>query len=569
MYRCTEPFRVEGPQNYARRQRGASGSSRRMVTGDEPAVAGTELGASARVTVKEVPSAAVARRRREGRAGRQGANGSGSRERGGYAARGARRQQGQHGVSGGSASGDADGEVHSGSDAWSAHEQPRRGAAAAAAGGAHGRRGNGESQEKSSQATRAGVAPRPARRSGAAAQRGGRPKPNLADLHSVLDDIESPRRQRDAEAAGGGSTRARGGRVGRASPISAGDARFDRGSDVDDARFGDMGPPPDMGEDFSGGVAALVRDADFGLGAGGDGTASDDDEVSAPAGAAVRGGAVRSRREGTRGRERPRQGVPHPAAGARVEGAYGGGHGGGYVAAHSQPPAVAMPSPGYSTVGAPSSYVGPGGVTYVVDAATGAMVPMAPAMGAPVAQQPPTRKPQRPDGGAKRGSGARGGRRGVHAGSPGRGGDIGDGPFRSLAHQQKESHAFAEGEVSRDEINEARVSVLPACVCHAVLTSGLADGMQVKSEEEKLYFSRHGRSVDYKPKTLSSYRKNAPKGYYELGTLGSDLNTDELVAKVSVLATQPLEPRSNEAATSNAESKTSTNEGVRAAAKRG
>lgn len=35
-----------------------------------------------------------------------------------------------------------------------------------------------------------------------------------------------------------------------------------------------------------------------------------------------------------------------------------------------------------------------------------------------------------------------------------------------------------------------------------------------------------------RPATLQDYKHVAPKKYVELGSLGADLNTDELVAKV-------------------------------------
>lgn len=51
------------------------------------------------------------------------------------------------------------------------------------------------------------------------------------------------------------------------------------------------------------------------------------------------------------------------------------------------------------------------------------------------------------------------------------------------------------------------------------------------TEEEKLFFSKKPRAVEYKPYTLGQYKLIKPKDYMEIGKMKPDLNTDELVAK--------------------------------------
>ncbi|KAL7687608.1 putative Jhy protein [Plasmopara halstedii] len=52
-----------------------------------------------------------------------------------------------------------------------------------------------------------------------------------------------------------------------------------------------------------------------------------------------------------------------------------------------------------------------------------------------------------------------------------------------------------------------------------------------KAPNDQLAFSRKARPVQYEPCNLSQYRKEKPDGYFELGKLQPDLNTDELVEK--------------------------------------
>ncbi|KAG7396743.1 hypothetical protein PHYBOEH_001819 [Phytophthora boehmeriae] len=54
---------------------------------------------------------------------------------------------------------------------------------------------------------------------------------------------------------------------------------------------------------------------------------------------------------------------------------------------------------------------------------------------------------------------------------------------------------------------------------------------RVVTEQDQLAFSRKARQVQYEPCKLSQYKKEKPDGYYELGKLQPDLNTDELVEK--------------------------------------
>ncbi|KAE8914455.1 hypothetical protein PF005_g13561 [Phytophthora fragariae] len=54
---------------------------------------------------------------------------------------------------------------------------------------------------------------------------------------------------------------------------------------------------------------------------------------------------------------------------------------------------------------------------------------------------------------------------------------------------------------------------------------------RVITDQDQLAFSRKARVVQYEPCKLSQYKKEKPDGYYELGKLQPDLNTDELVEK--------------------------------------
>ncbi|EGZ29025.1 hypothetical protein PHYSODRAFT_474275 [Phytophthora sojae] len=54
---------------------------------------------------------------------------------------------------------------------------------------------------------------------------------------------------------------------------------------------------------------------------------------------------------------------------------------------------------------------------------------------------------------------------------------------------------------------------------------------RVITDQDQLAFSRKARPVQYEPCKLSQYKKEKPDGYYELGKLQPDLNTDELVEK--------------------------------------
>ncbi|POM80747.1 Hypothetical protein PHPALM_1375 [Phytophthora palmivora] len=54
---------------------------------------------------------------------------------------------------------------------------------------------------------------------------------------------------------------------------------------------------------------------------------------------------------------------------------------------------------------------------------------------------------------------------------------------------------------------------------------------RVVTGQDQLAFSRKARTVQYEPCKLSQYKKEKPDGYYELGKLQPDLNTDELVEK--------------------------------------
>ncbi|GMF30289.1 unnamed protein product [Phytophthora lilii] len=54
---------------------------------------------------------------------------------------------------------------------------------------------------------------------------------------------------------------------------------------------------------------------------------------------------------------------------------------------------------------------------------------------------------------------------------------------------------------------------------------------RVVTDQDQLAFSRKARPVQYEPCKLSQYKKEKPDGYYELGRLQPDLNTDELVEK--------------------------------------
>lgn len=54
---------------------------------------------------------------------------------------------------------------------------------------------------------------------------------------------------------------------------------------------------------------------------------------------------------------------------------------------------------------------------------------------------------------------------------------------------------------------------------------------RVVTDQDQLAFSRKARPVQFEPCKLSQYKKEKPDGYYELGKLQPDLNTDELVEK--------------------------------------
>lgn len=54
---------------------------------------------------------------------------------------------------------------------------------------------------------------------------------------------------------------------------------------------------------------------------------------------------------------------------------------------------------------------------------------------------------------------------------------------------------------------------------------------RVQSDQDQLVFSRKARPVHYEPCKLSQYKKEKPDGYYELGKLQPDLNSEELVQK--------------------------------------
>ncbi|KAL3666432.1 hypothetical protein V7S43_008682 [Phytophthora oleae] len=54
---------------------------------------------------------------------------------------------------------------------------------------------------------------------------------------------------------------------------------------------------------------------------------------------------------------------------------------------------------------------------------------------------------------------------------------------------------------------------------------------RVVTDQDQLAFSRKARTVQYEPCKLSQYKKEKPDGYYELGKLQPDLNSDELVEK--------------------------------------
>lgn len=58
----------------------------------------------------------------------------------------------------------------------------------------------------------------------------------------------------------------------------------------------------------------------------------------------------------------------------------------------------------------------------------------------------------------------------------------------------------------------------------------------VKGEEDRLAFSKKGRPVQYTPHTLAEYQRENPRQYVELGLLGADLDSEELVAKRAVKA---------------------------------
>jgi hypothetical protein len=54
---------------------------------------------------------------------------------------------------------------------------------------------------------------------------------------------------------------------------------------------------------------------------------------------------------------------------------------------------------------------------------------------------------------------------------------------------------------------------------------------KVHTKEDQLYFSRRRRPVQYEPCDLKQYKKEKPNGYFELGKLQPDLNSEELIQK--------------------------------------
>lgn len=62
-------------------------------------------------------------------------------------------------------------------------------------------------------------------------------------------------------------------------------------------------------------------------------------------------------------------------------------------------------------------------------------------------------------------------------------------------------------------------------------TKDEANERLIKNEKDQLFFSRKHRNVSYKPCTTKEYLKNKPDGYYELGKLQVDLNTEEMAKK--------------------------------------
>ena len=53
----------------------------------------------------------------------------------------------------------------------------------------------------------------------------------------------------------------------------------------------------------------------------------------------------------------------------------------------------------------------------------------------------------------------------------------------------------------------------------------------VKTDQDKLYYSKKSRKVEYKPYTTKQYLLSKPKTYYELGKLQADLNRSDLVER--------------------------------------
>eukprot|EP01033_Poteriospumella_lacustris_P001653 gene1653-1205_t len=51
------------------------------------------------------------------------------------------------------------------------------------------------------------------------------------------------------------------------------------------------------------------------------------------------------------------------------------------------------------------------------------------------------------------------------------------------------------------------------------------------TDQERLFYTKQPRHVEFKPYTLQQYKMIKPKEYVELGKLKPDLNTDELIAK--------------------------------------
>lgn len=64
-----------------------------------------------------------------------------------------------------------------------------------------------------------------------------------------------------------------------------------------------------------------------------------------------------------------------------------------------------------------------------------------------------------------------------------------------------------------------------------VYEAKMSPPQRVITEQDKLFFTKQPRNVEYKPYTLKQYQLIKPKEYVEIGNIKPDLNTDELVAK--------------------------------------